>query len=269
MTEPTNPLIELQRTLYQSKNPVRRWLHCTRRDKIIAAIKAQPAGQYALEIGPGSGIYLPTLAANYQHVTASDIEKSYLDNLGPQASNIHCQIDDITQSQLPDNHYDLILCTEVIEHIANSPAALRNIQQLLKPQGVLILSTPQRYSPLELTAKIAFLPGIIQIVRWIYQEAILETGHINLMTQKTVKQQLQHSSLDIISQDTSGFYLPVIAEFGGQIALKLMQWLEKTCRPKRWLGQLLWTQYYIAKKPSPIQATESYDQPPVDTATTQ
>ena len=73
-------------------------------------------------------------------------------------------------------------CAEVIEHIADAHAALCGLEKLLKPGGTLILSTPQRYSPLELCAKIAFLPGFIQLVRLIYREPILETGHIKVLT---------------------------------------------------------------------------------------
>lgn len=73
-----------------------------------------------------------------------------------------------------------------------------------------MLSTPQRYSPLELAAKIAFLPGIIKLVRRIYREPILETGHINLMTASTVRRQLSKAGFDVEEHHQSGLYLPMI-----------------------------------------------------------
>jgi len=157
----------------------------------------------------------------------------------------------MTKSQLKSNSFDLILCTEVVEHNINSSLMLSEIARLLKKDGILILSTPQRYSPLELTAKIAFLPGIIDLVRLIYQEPILKTGHINLMTERMVVRQLQAANFSIIESYKTGMYLPIIAELTGNIGLHIEQWIEKKLY-NTWLDGLLWTQYYIAQKSSEI-----------------
>lgn len=248
MASPTE-LVTLQETLYRSANPTRRWLHCTRRDWITQILNryAYPGGR-ALEVGPGSGIYLPTLAKLFEQVVAVDIEAAYLQHaarLCHTLPNLTLMDDDICASTLPEASFDLILCTEVIEHIQDSGAALRGMQRLLKPGGVLVLSTPQRYSPLELTAKIAFLPGVIQLVRHIYREPVLETGHINLMTARTVQRQLKDAGFGVVEQYRSGMYLPLIAEFGGQRGLQLLQWLAHRLRDGV-CSNLLWTQYYVA-----------------------
>jgi 2-polyprenyl-3-methyl-5-hydroxy-6-metoxy-1,4-benzoquinol methylase len=152
----------------------------------------------------------------------------------------------VCASTLPAQGFDLILCTEVIEHIEDSAAALRGMRRLLKPGGVLVLSTPQRYSPLELAAKIAFLPGVIQLVRRIYREPVLETGHINLMTARTVQRQLQSAGFEIAEQHRTGMYLPLVAEFGGEQGLRFLQWLARTLAGGAG-SNLLWTQYYVAR----------------------
>lgn len=244
-------LVALQETLYRSTNPTRRWLHCTRRDWIIYALRhsAAPSQQRALEVGPGSGVYLPTLAAMFAEVVATDIELAYLNHAAPmrvRLTNLQLLEDDICHSTMPAHSFDLILCTEVIEHIRDSAAALAEMRRLLKPGGVLVLSTPQRYSPLELTAKVAFLPGVIQLVRRIYREPILETGHINLMTAGTVRRQLSDAGFAVALQHQTGMYVPLLAEFGGAWALHLERLLERSLRGGV-AGGLLWTQYYIAR----------------------
>ncbi len=251
MSVPSNQqLVDLQETLYTSSNPTRRWLHCSRRDWIVARIEAVGGVPKALEVGPGAGGYLPKLASVASEVLAADIEEAYLDQartLIESIPQLKCVLDDITATTLPANSYDLILCTEVIEHIADSQAALRGLHRLLAPGGTLILSTPQRYSPLELCAKIAFLPGIIQLVRWIYREPIIETGHINLLSETALKSQIAAAGLQVREEFKSGFYLPLIAEFFGDTGLAVLQWLERKLRPSR-LSWLLWTQYYILTK---------------------
>jgi ubiquinone/menaquinone biosynthesis C-methylase UbiE len=242
-------LVALQETLYRSGNPTRRWLHCIRRDWIIAALRrhARPGGR-ALEVGPGCGVYLPVLAGLFGQVVAVDIEEAYLQHasrLRQTLPNLELVHDDVCASALPAQGFDLVLCTEVIEHIPQSVAALRGMRRLLKPGGVLVLSTPQRFSPLELAAKIAFLPGVIQLVRKVYREPVLETGHVNLMTARTVQRQLRIAGFELVEQHRSGMYLPLVAEFGGERGLKFLERLAGQLR--HGVGSnLLWTQYYVA-----------------------
>jgi ubiquinone/menaquinone biosynthesis C-methylase UbiE len=247
MASPTE-LVALQETLYRSANPTRRWLHCSRRDWIIAALRrhARPGGQ-ALEVGPGCGVYLPVLASLFGRVVAADIEEAYLRHaarLRQTLPNLELVRDDVCASSLPEQAFDLVLCTEVIEHIPQSEAVLRGIRRLLKPGGVLVLSTPQRYSPLELAARIAFLPGVIQLVRQVYREPVLETGHVNLMTAHALRRQLHGAGFGIVEQHRSGLYLPLVAEFGGERGLRFLQWLADRLGVA---SNLLWTQYYVAR----------------------
>ena len=146
-----NDLLHHQQTLYNSKNPTRRWLHCTRRDWIISAINkyAGKKNIVSLEIGPGSGVYLPALSKISKKVTALDIEMQYLNNaliLQKEYGNIEIMTSDILHNTIPDKTYDLILCSEVIEHIKEAPKAIKEIYRILKPGGIFILSTPQKFS---------------------------------------------------------------------------------------------------------------------------
>lgn len=256
----SNPeLFEHQRTLYESRNPTRQWLHRRRRDWIVGAIHRyapQKPGR-ALEVGPGSGVYLPVLAKLFREATAMDIERSYLQHLEPMTrrwNNLELVADNICHSRLPSASFDLILCSEVIEHIPDHRSALAEMHRILKPGGILILSTPQRYSPLELTAHIAFLPKIIDIIRRVYRESIMETGHINLMTAGQVAAELETAQFSIVERFASGVYLPFIAEFLGQQGLNFEQWLEPRLRQGIFSGAL-WTQYYVARVPGSPEET--------------
>ena len=245
-------LVELQNTLYRSRNPTRRWLHTSRRDWIIEALRrASSAGppQRALEIGPGSGVYLPVLAGLARQVVASDVEPAFLDHaeaLRGEHPNLSLVADDITATALEPESFDLILCSEVVEHIRDSPAALRSMHRLLRPGGALVLSTPQRWSPLELSARVATLPGVVRLARLVYREAILPLGHINLLTGRQARAQLDEAGFTVAEHHLSGLYLPILAEAGGRRALALERRLEARLRPSR-LSGLLWTQYFVAR----------------------
>ncbi len=161
--------------------------------------------------------------------------------------NVTIARDDILASGFPSGSFDLILCSEVIEHISDSRRALAEMSRLLRPNGVLILSTPQRYSFLEVCGKVALLPGIIELVRQIYREPVLETGHINLLTSRCAQRQITHAGFAIQETFKSGLYLPLVAELLGEPGMYFERWLENRMigGPMDWL---LWTQYYVARR---------------------
>jgi len=53
-------------------------------------------------------------------------------------------VSDITAIPAPDASFDAILCSEVLEHIAEPTHALDEFARLLKPAGIMILTVPFR-----------------------------------------------------------------------------------------------------------------------------
>lgn len=64
-------------------------------------------------------------------------------------ANLVFQVGDLTKIDFPDQTFDLICAFEVIEHIEDYKRAMREFYRVLKPNGLLIISTPNKaiYSP--------------------------------------------------------------------------------------------------------------------------
>jgi SAM-dependent methyltransferase len=243
-------LLPLLETLYNSRNPTRRWLHRTRRDWIISKLRQYAHDDRALEVGFGAGIYLPALAELFSEVVATDLEDAHLRHargIALKYPNLRLIRDDICNSGLAEASFSLVLCSEVIEHLPDSAPALAAIYRLLEPGGILILSTPQRSSLMEMSCRVAFLPGVIDVVRKIYGEAVFENGHINLLSADEVTRQLEAAGFTIRERFKSGMYVPSVAEFLGGSGLRFEQWLEDKLRGGA-LDWMLWTQYYVAER---------------------
>ena len=248
---------ELQLALYRSRNPTRRWLHRSRLERVSGMVRrgAAAAGTgRALEIGPGGGPYLGLLCDLFDEVVATDVDAGHLEYLRTRfgdRANLALTADDIADSRLEPESFDLVLCSEVIEHTPDPVAALAGMRRLIDRGGRLILSTPQPHSPIELLGRIAFRPGIISVVRAFYREPVLPTGHISLLGRDRLRAMIESTGLRIRESAVGGLYVPVVAEFGGNRALRFERRLgERLERRGGAAARLLWTQYWSAERPA-------------------
>ena len=105
-------------------------------------------GQRVLEIGSGTGNMTCNLVPRQRYV-ASDINPLYLESLKaltPDRPYLTTQFTDVTQAdsfpRLPEG-FDTVVCLNVIEHVEDDGAALRNIRAVLAPDGRAVILVPQ------------------------------------------------------------------------------------------------------------------------------
>lgn len=101
-----------------------------------------PRGAKVLDAPCGDGEVSLALAKLGFEVSAVDM----VDELLPEARAAlggRFRVADMTRSlPWPDASFDLILCVEGIEHLEDAFAFLREMHRLLKPGGILLVSTP-------------------------------------------------------------------------------------------------------------------------------
>jgi 2-polyprenyl-3-methyl-5-hydroxy-6-metoxy-1,4-benzoquinol methylase len=247
---PVDGIVDLQKALYESRNPTRRWLHTSRRDRIIELISQAHLCGYerALEVGPGSGVYLPTLCSRFREVTALDIEPRHLRALQPMTmrfSNLHLESGELATVPWEDR-FDLVLCSEVLEHTTDPQSFLEALSRVIVPGGLLILSTPQPWSTMELACRIGLSKPMIGLVRMIYQEPVLPTGHISLVSRSRLLRMFLANRLTVLHTETFGFYVPLLAEFAGAAAVGIEEASERFLRSVH-ITWPMWTQLHIVR----------------------
>ena len=100
-----------------------------------------------LEIGYGSGVFLPELARRTNRLVGIDVH-SGRDGVAEMASRLDLDVElvDASLFDLPfeDGTFDALVCLSVLEHLTDLDAALRELRRVVRPGGRLVLGVPVR-----------------------------------------------------------------------------------------------------------------------------
>lgn len=95
-----------------------------------------------LDIGTSTGTNLRLLQElGFTNVTGLDSSEEAIRFCAEKGLG-RVQLGDILKLPFPDDAFDLILTTDVVEHVDDDQAALRSIARVLKPGGVALLTAP-------------------------------------------------------------------------------------------------------------------------------
>lgn len=108
-----------------------------------------PAGQRVLDVGCGNGIALEALKSWPQRcgVDVSDELLKLACAKGVDAR--FCDVDN-TALPFPDQSFDLVLSSDVIEHVLHTDHLLNEINRVLKPGGLYVAVIPNVNQPISL-----------------------------------------------------------------------------------------------------------------------
>jgi 2-polyprenyl-3-methyl-5-hydroxy-6-metoxy-1,4-benzoquinol methylase len=139
---------------YASAIPYKRFFYGERAAKVLELLDPQP-GETILDVGCGSGHYARLAAEAGARVIAADVAENYVEQARAHvgdalAGRCEFRVEDAERLSLPDEAVDKVLMTEVIEHVPHPEHAVREATRVLRPAGRLVVSTPSRFSPLNL-----------------------------------------------------------------------------------------------------------------------
>lgn len=149
----------------------------TREQWIANKLLALPAGLRLLDAGAGERPYKKY--CTHLHYVSQDFAQ--YDGIGNQCglqvgawNAADCSIIcDITAIPEPDASFDVILCTEVLEHTSSPMKVILEFSRLLKPGGILLITAP--FSSLTHFAPYHYFTGFN---RYFYEDALPRAGFV-------------------------------------------------------------------------------------------
>ncbi|MBF0551657.1 MAG: glycosyltransferase [Deltaproteobacteria bacterium] len=171
------------------------------------------SGGELLEVGPGQGDFLAAAANQGYNVTGVEYSSSACDviksKLQGQGRVICGQIDQLSDEQ---QKYDVCVLSDLIAHTRDPRDFLNNIHRLLKPGGVIFVSTPSTDSWSARLMKIRWMEFKIEHLFYFSRdniEALLfHCGFHQMITLPAVKS----LSLDYIAAHFERFAVPVVSK---------------------------------------------------------
>jgi ubiquinone/menaquinone biosynthesis C-methylase UbiE len=153
----------------------------SRRKALIERLlaRATVAGK-AMEVGCGTGAITPVLLNRGLNVTVGDISLKLAQETA-QRFNVSGMECDATHIALPDRSYGLVISSEVIEHVPDPHAALREMARITAPDGYLIVTSPNKlwYPLLWISVKLGvrkFAGNEIWLWPWEAAKILRESG---------------------------------------------------------------------------------------------
>ncbi len=102
-------------------------------------------GQSVLDAGCGTGYGLAILAeAGASELTGVDIDPGAVAAAQDRAAERGATVaqGDLQALELPDDSFDVAVCFETIEHLASPEQGLAELRRVVRPDGILIVSSP-------------------------------------------------------------------------------------------------------------------------------
>lgn len=126
-----------------------------------------------LDAGSGEGYFLDKM--NCKEKFGIELSKKRIEKSKKLYPNLNVKIGNVTDLPFKDDFFDIIVCSEVLEHVSGYEQALKEFKRCVKPDGSIIVSFPN-----ELTVSL----GRLMILKFPPREV----DHINSIKPKNITQ---------------------------------------------------------------------------------
>lgn len=195
-----------------------------------------------------------------QYLIAQDIDYVGVDFHAPSLDHARTRFGGPTarfyQSVPADETFDAIVYADVLEHLPDPLAVLRDHVRQLAPDGIVVGSVPNGYGPCEIEKYVDRMLGLYRIARGVarssrrllgksqalresYPPYNVESGHLIFFTQRSLRAMVDSASLEIerfahggfVGADLTGstiFSFKSFIKFNVAVADRLPSWMVST-----------------------------------------
>ena len=120
-----------------------------RHEVVYQRLRDRCAGRDVLEAGCGEGYGADLIADVARQVIGLDYDEATVTHVRARYPRVDMRHGNLAELPLPDGSVDVVVNFQVIEHLWDQPQFVAECARVLRPAGVLLMSTPNRvtFSP--------------------------------------------------------------------------------------------------------------------------
>ncbi|MGK2869801.1 MAG: class I SAM-dependent methyltransferase [Mycobacterium sp.] len=120
-----------------------------RHEVVYQRLADRCAGRDVLEAGPGEGYGADLIAGVARTVTGVDYDEQAVAHIRAKYPRVHMHLGNLADLPLSDGSVDVVVNFQVIEHLWDQGQFVAECARVLRPGGLLLMSTPNRitFSP--------------------------------------------------------------------------------------------------------------------------
>lgn len=141
---------------------------------IVQEIQKLNKKNYFLEVGCAQGHYLSKAIKKTKHTYGVDVSKDFIEK--SKKTKAICFVSSAEKLPFKKEMFNIVLCTEVLEHVPNWKKAVKEIKRVLKKGGHAIITIPLEKAVFWRIGSIFFPPKKTR-------------GHINLLNSKEIEKE--------------------------------------------------------------------------------
>lgn len=111
-----------------------------RLDEIVAGFEPYRRGGRLLDVGCGAGTFLRAAARGGWEAIGVEVSAPAAEH--NRAAGFEVFNGELAEARYPEGHFDVVLASEVLEHVAEPREMLREILRVMRPGGLLWATTP-------------------------------------------------------------------------------------------------------------------------------
>jgi SAM-dependent methyltransferase len=175
---------------YGKENAVPEFVH-QRCDELIKPFANYRQLNTFLDVGFGAGTIIQASARANWKVSGVEVSKNAVEFLANKYPNFDLYNGYLEERKYPDNSFDAVAVVEVVEHVLNPTSILQEVFRILRPGGVVWMTTPNLHS----------LSWSLLKLNW---SMVTPPDHLELYPPKAAKLLLESCGFQIKRVETHG-----------------------------------------------------------------
>lgn len=216
------------------------WHSFESRRQCVARLLPERAAT-VLDLGCGSGTYLPLLASRCDRLLAQDFSGAMIDEARKACADLACMymIGDAAAIPLEADSVDLVNCIGVLEYLPAPGRCLAEVCRVLRPGGALVVSVPNARSLWRLAERCTgpVLRRLRRVLGRRRDEQKMDSFPRTLYTERGIRRLLGEAGLAVEAARYYNHRLPLVGAIWKGLSIALSRLSER--RSPAWLARLL------------------------------